>query len=306
MRLLDLDEWARAHHGVVTLESSGMSRSAWYRAIRAGTIAQIHPHVGRLPGTPLTPEHQIIAACLAVGDTAVASHRSAARLWGIARPDDDPVDVIDRREGSRARLDGVVIHRPVDRLRLTPQLRVGIRCTNILRTLLDLGAVDPRAVRDAVGVAVAARLADLAAIERTVVDHARSGRAGVVALRAAVDSWVVDGKPADSLLEGAMAALVRRYNLPAVEFHPRILGHEVDFRIVGAPIVVECDGWLYHGFQRANFERDRVRDAELLAAGWLTLRFTYRAITTTPSVVARRIRSAVERWSPHAARRPAS
>ena len=46
----------------------------------------------------------------------------------------------------------------------------------------------------------------------------------------------------------------------------------------------------------ANFERD-VRDAELIAAGWIVVRFSYRAITSTPGKVAARIAAATARWS---------
>ena len=82
------------HHGLITLDASGLSRSAWYRAIDSGTIDQVHPFVARLPGTPRTPEQRIAAAVLAIGSGALASHRSAARLWGAVRPDADPVDLI--------------------------------------------------------------------------------------------------------------------------------------------------------------------------------------------------------------------
>ena len=88
-----------------------------------------------------------------------------------------------------------------------------------------------------------------------------------------------------------------RYHLPRVEFHPIIEGREVDFRFLGTPLIVECDGWAFHGLQREQFERDRSRDAMLIAAGWIVLRFTYRAITGTPGSVARRISTALERWA---------
>jgi very-short-patch-repair endonuclease len=94
-----------------------------------------------------------------------------------------------------------------------------------------------------------------------------------------------------------MHRLVTRYGLPAVEFHPIICGHEVDFRVVDTPVVLECDGWAYHGVQRHTFERDRRRDAELIAAGWIVLRFTYRSVTTAPGATADRIAAAVARWS---------
>ncbi len=166
MRLDELDRLARRNHGVVSREMSGLGESAWGRAIRAGTLVPVHPKVARLVGTADTPEQRIIAAVLAAGPGVLASHRSAAHLWGVARPVSDPVDIIipDRRPVRL--LDGVVIHRPRDHAHLSPpQRRSGIACTNILRTLCDLGAVDETGVVDAVGHALAARFVSLSALE---------------------------------------------------------------------------------------------------------------------------------------------
>jgi very-short-patch-repair endonuclease len=301
---MDFDEWARANHGIITLERSRLSQSAWYRAIAAGSIDQIHPLVARLPGTPDTPEQRIVAGVHAVGATALASHRSAARLWGVPRPDSDPVDVLVIGRRRDLTLDGVVIHQTTDRNRLTRQRRSGIPCTNILRTIVDLGAVDPGGLHQAVGHALSTNLASLGALDAAVAAHARRGRRGVVALRDAIADWSIDHKPADSVLETAMARLIARFGLPPVEFHPIIEGHEVDFRVTGTPVILECDGWKYHGLDRINFERDRDRDADLIAAGWIVVRFTYRAIVSRPAATANRIRAAVERWSPHESGRP--
>jgi very-short-patch-repair endonuclease len=297
MRLSEFDDWARAHHGIITLEASGLSRDAWYRALGSGAIEQLHPFVARLHGTPDTPEQRIIAAVCAVGADALASHRSAARLWGIPRPDDDPVDVLLPSQRRDVSFKGVVVHRPRDRRRLTPQRRYGIRCTNIIRTLLDLGAVDPAALHGAVGHAITTNLATLDALEIAAAEHARPGRAGVVAVRDAIAEWSIDDKPADSVLETAFARLARRYGLPELEFHPIIEGFEVDFRVRDTPVVIECDGWAYHGRERRHFERDHERDGRLIAAGWVVLRFTYRAIITRPSATAERIHRAVHQWS---------
>ncbi|MET0662918.1 MAG: DUF559 domain-containing protein [Ilumatobacteraceae bacterium] len=297
MRLSAFDDWARGHNGLITLDASGLSKSAWYRAIDSGAIEQIHPFVARLPGTPRTPEQRIAAAVLAIGDGALASHRSAARLWGVVRPDTDPVDMITPGSRHDDRLDGVVIHTTGDLRRLHPQRRFGIPCTNILRTLVDLGSVDARGVSEAVGHALATKLVHLSALEVTLADHAGHGRRGVVALRHAIDAWSIDSKPADSTLEFAMARLVQRYHLPTVAFHPVIEGWEVDFQVIGSPVILECDGWAFHGLDRTTFERDRVRDAQLTAAGWIVVRFTYRSITSDPGRTAQGIRDAVERWS---------
>jgi very-short-patch-repair endonuclease len=173
----------------------------------------------------------------------------------------------------------------------------GLPCTNILRTLVDLGAVDADAVHGAVGHAITTKLADLRAIQTTVVEHSRQGRSGVVALRTAVADWAIDAKPADSVLEIAMSHLIRRYRLPPVTFHPVIEGYELDFVVDGTPVLLECDGWASHGLNKTQFERDRARDAELTAKGWIVVHFTYRQITMEPKATADRFREAIERWS---------
>lgn len=96
-----------------------------------------------------------------------------------------------------------------------------------------------------------------------------------------------------------MRRLVERYGLPPVAFHEIVEGWEVDFRVVGTPVILECDGWASHGIDRAQFERDRRRDVELIAAGWIVLRFTYRAIVRRPGPTAERIRAAVAHWGAH-------
>lgn len=308
MRLTAFDEWARAHHGLITWGESGLTKRAWHRAIEAGSLVGIHPYVARLPGTPVTPEQRIAAAVLAIPwvvdehgtivDGALASHRSSALLWGIPRPDDDPVDLLTPWVRHDNEFEDVIIHRSGDRAHLfPPQIRYGIRCTGILRTLVDLGAVDPSGVRDGLGVVLAREMLTLPTAEAVLADHARSGRPGIAALREAVDAWAVDAKPADSVLEPAMRRLVDRYRLPPVEFHPRVLGWEVDFRVVGTPVILECDGWAFHGLDRERFERDRERDAQLVAAGWIVVRFTYRSIMNRPGQTAKRILEAVERWA---------
>jgi very-short-patch-repair endonuclease len=298
MQLSHLDHLATANHGVVSRSTSGLSRSSWYRAIAAGQLEQLYPGVARLHGTARTSEQRIAAAVLATGPSSMASHRSAAHLWGIPRPDDDPVDVIVVNARRRfTGFDEITIHRPRDLERLSPQRRSGIVCTNVLRAVLDLGAVDRAAVSDAVGHIITNRLATLNALESVVIQHSEHGRTGIVALREAVAEWSIDAKPTDSTLEQTMHRLITRHRLPPVEFHPVICGYEVDFRVIGTPVILECDGWAYHGLQRSNFERDRQRDADLLAAGWIVLRFTYRAITTRPKDTAERIVATIARWT---------
>jgi len=214
MKLDTLDHIARRQHGVVARHQTQLSRSAWQRATTNGTLVPVHRNVARLVGTADTPRQRIMAAVLAAGHGALASHRSAALLHGIPTSDPPPVDLIIQRTRINDRttfvrgLDGVVIHRPSDTARLKPHRQDDIACTSILRTLLDLGAVARDDVHGAVGHALTNDLASLSAIESVLQQHARRGRDGVTALRLAIDDWAIDAKPADSVLEPAMRRLI--------------------------------------------------------------------------------------------------
>ena len=216
--------FARAHHGLVTrVPSSGRAGSRTDRGtgpLDRGQLECVPPRCGRMFGAEPNPAQTICAAVLAAGRGAMASHRSAAWLWGIPRPAGRAGRRVDASRAAQPIVAGAAVHRPRDLLDLNPVFRQGIPTTNILRTLCDLGARRPRGRarcgwprRDHgagfAGVAVAA-------IER----HERRGRPGVPALRVALSDWVLDGKPVDSVLEPAMRRL-SRHRLPPAEFHPR-------------------------------------------------------------------------------------
>ena len=74
------------------------------------------------------------------------------------------------------------------------------------------------------------------------------------------------------------------------DLHP----HEVDFFFPAHRLVVETDGWRDHG-TRVAFERDRAKDAALVAAGSVLLRFTKRQIADDPDTVAARVRAGCSR-----------
>ncbi len=119
-----------------------------------------------------------------------------------------------------------------------------------------------------------------------------------MALRAALDRWALDDKPADSDLEAMMGEILLTFGLPSAEFHAVVGGYEVDFWIIGSSVIIECDGWSAHGADHDQFEFDRLRDAELLAKGIITLRVTWRQLVRTPRAVAGRIRATLAQWSP--------
>jgi very-short-patch-repair endonuclease len=105
---------------------------------------------------------------------------------------------------------------------------------------------------------------------------------------------------AQSVLESAARVLMVEGGVGSVETQVEIdrVGW-VDFLVDGW-LVVETDGYATH---RTAFREDRRRDAELLRAGYLVLRFTYADVEGRPQWVLDVIRDTLRREGPaHAAR----
>ncbi|MFW6598027.1 hypothetical protein ACQBAU_16790 [Propionibacteriaceae bacterium Y2011] len=74
---------------------------------------------------------------------------------------------------------------------------------------------------------------------------------------------------------------------------------------------IEVDGYTFHGLHgsgsetRVAFERDRLKQAELVASGWAVLRFTWHQLTESPDWVRRMVRTTLEDrgWTPPRPRR---
>jgi very-short-patch-repair endonuclease len=292
------DRYARLHRGLLPFGESGLTREEWNIAVARGDIDLRHRDVARLYGAATTQELRIQAAVMAAGPDTMASHRSSAMLWGAERPEDDPVDIILPNRSRRSRVAEVVVHRPRDLLQLRPVWRRGVPTTDPLRTLVDLGAVDPGGVEAVLVRFVMDGFVTPRAVRAALIRHSQHGRHGIVALREALDRWSIGEKPVDSDLEMLMGDILLTFELPSAEFHAIVGGHEVDFWIVGSRVVIECDGWSSHGVDRDQFEYDRIRDADLLAKGFITLRVTWRQMTRSPRAVARRIESTLLQWSP--------
>ena len=221
---------------------------------------------------------------LACGDSAVLSHRSAAVAWALLAGLDGDVDVIVPERG-RQRRPGIRVHRsrlqPVEVTR-----RHGMPVTTPLRTILDLAAVArPAELELAVAEAERRRLATTPNVRKAIEESPR--RAGMAQLRSFLDRV---GGPAltRSAAERELLRLVRAAGLPAPEHNVAAGGHVVDLMWREQRLVAEVDGYAYHS-GRAAFERDRSRDAELLAAGYRVLRVTWRQLVERPEAVVARL-----------------
>jgi very-short-patch-repair endonuclease len=287
---MDIMQQSRSHFGVVTMTqwiASGNSRASWFRRLDRDLI-RIGPGVARFAAVEETPAQRILGAVLATPG-AVASHRSAAFLWGAPIEGDDPVDITSPRRTAKTSVENVVIHRPTDIAELRSVPRLGVPTSNPMRTLLDLGAVRPDLVRVSLETILIAGIVSIDGMHRVLAEHRKRGRSGVAALDAALAELPLP-KPADSVLEYEMAALLRGAGIDGWIFHHKLGRYEVDFGLPSYRVAIEVDGWSFHA---DRFEADRVRDNDLAALGWLVLRFTWTQVKHKPDAVATQIRLAL-------------
>ena len=191
---------------------------------------------------------------VSLGPGVVASHRSAAYLWGAEIGGAAPVDVIAGR-GAGSQRPGVTIHRPLDGGHVRSVVRHGIPVTTPARTLVELGAVCARtSVERVYEQFLVAGTVTSASAQAALVRHARRGRVGAGVLRSVLDGWTLGERPPDSVLEAVMARVLQRHGLPVPRFQHVVRGagfrYRVDFAYPELRIVIEVDGWRYHAFTR--------------------------------------------------------
>ena len=131
---------AGRQHGVLSLtqlSDCGVDPSGVKRRVAAGRLHRIHRGVYAVGHAALSDEGRWMAAVLACGESAVLSHRSAARLWGIlpasgrgrSGPARGCVDVTVPGNGGRARRQGIRVHRSITLSPAHCTIRTGIPVT---------------------------------------------------------------------------------------------------------------------------------------------------------------------------------
>jgi hypothetical protein len=159
-------------------------------------------------------------------------------------------------------------------------VEAGIPTTTVERTLLDIaGSLDqPQLERALVSAARSGRLR-WPELERVMEEGAR--RPGIARLRqvsAAVDPRAVETR---SPLEVDFLALCRECGISIPQVNVLVAGCLVDFLWPEERVIVETDGYLYHG-NRAAFETDHDRTVVLESAGYRVHRVTWRMLDREP------------------------
>jgi predicted transcriptional regulator of viral defense system len=266
------------------LDAIGYSKSSVAKAAKAGRLHRVHRGVYVVGHRELSWEARAMAAVLA-SYPSVASHLSAAWLWGLLRSRPGTIHVTGRSPRPRKR--PFIVH-TADLARVDLARRDGIPVTSLARTILDLAADSrERTVGRFIRQADDDKNFDLRAME-DLLDRAK-GHRGVAKVKAALE--IYDETPifTRSDLERRFYEVVTAAGLPAPSMNCFVAGYEIDAYWADHRFGVELDVFETHG-SRLSFEEDRERDDELLLAGIETTRVTGPRLAREPEAVVESVR----------------
>jgi very-short-patch-repair endonuclease len=271
------------------LYALGYARGAIGHRRKTGLFHRFLPGVVSVGHPVLDARTAMLGALLYAGEGSVLSHGSAAAVWGLAEADEHAVQVTSI--GRHVLHAGVVRAHQVPMLDLADvTLREGLPVTDVARALIDFAAAaEERALTRALAEAQLRGHTNEAAI--TAAMDRCPGRSGIARLRRLLAD-PVRTQPSRSELERTMIRLLRRAGLPLPEVNVTCCGRERDFVWETQRLVVEVDGYRFHGHREA-FESDRQRDQELAAGGYRVMRVTWRQLTREPMAVAVRLAQAL-------------
>ncbi len=258
----------------------GVGRGVIARQLERRRWQRLHRNVYLIGAAPPTLRARAWAAALACGEGSVISQSTAAALYGLMAPRGDVhVTVPGRNPGYRQ---GVQIHR-VTTLSLDEiVVRDGLTLTSPARTICDVAGIAP--LNQAERVLAEARLQRLVttrALERVIErTPTLKGSSVIRTLLQAND----DSGYTRSEAERRMCRLARAAGIDQPLVNAPLLGFVVDFLWPDQRLVVEVDGYQFHG-HRQSFESDRRRDQQLVAAGYRVVRVTWIQLRDEPIAV---------------------
>jgi very-short-patch-repair endonuclease len=266
-------------HGVATrrqLLARGLAPHTIDRMVRAGRLIVLRRGLYQIGPLPVgrAAETRAVLAC---GRDGRISHTSAATLHSVLDATCvRPIVEVTMSRRKRRRIEGVRIHRVRDLRPDEVMVLDGLPVTTPARTLLDIAeTMTSREVEQALATAYRKALVTRDELRAMVERHPR--HRGAPLLRRLLDA---DGGPAftRSKAEEKLLDIIRGGRLPWPDLNVKVLGHEVDFLWRKARMVAEVDGYEFHS-SLESFAADRRRDAELAAAGYRVLRFTWGDVT---------------------------
>jgi Protein of unknown function (DUF559) len=279
------------------LTAIGLTASGISRRTNAGRLHRIHRGVYAVGHVAPSLHREWMAAAIACGRResgsrwglagpaktttvlgywgSALSHRSAAELWKLLPAHQGSIDVSVPGDGGKKKRLGIRVHRSLALLPAHVTLRDRIPVTTPARTIADL--------------------------RRAASKRGRSGLISPWELRRAIRQAEVlglslgddvEGDGTRSDLEGDFLRLCRRHRVPLPEVNVRVGPHLVDFLWRDPKLIVETDGFAYHG-GRAAFQDDRGRDLDLRGRGFQVIRLSEKQVNEEPRRIAEVVFSAL-------------
>jgi REase_MTES_1575 len=302
--LSGMDEWWKPlleHDGLLLRDevlAADIDPDVLLSALRSCRLRRVQRAVYAPRSVELVPLALARAAVISSGvPDAVASHLTAARVHGIARPAGRHPEHVTVQRGVRRRdRRDLLFHGRALRLG-DVEVRDGVALTTVPRTLVDLAGSQPRlhavwAIDDALRRGLC---------RRDQLDSASlrySSRAGAESVARIAEA---DGM-AESILEtaGRLALIDRDVPLPVPQYCVLDTDGSLIARLDGGyprrRLGLEFDGREVHGRPEAAFQ-DRRRQNRLEQLGWHILRFTWWDVVHDPDTFANDVRRALARKS---------
>lgn len=268
---------------------TGFPTSTIGRRLQSGIWHPVHPGVYVVAGAAHDRATELWSAVLATGHDAVVTHESAALLHGAERLSPEPL-TLTSRHGTHHRIDGTVVHQIDDLLPAHRTTLNGLPVSTPARAVVELGATSSAEVVGRVADdLVQLRRTTYTAIGAVLAQVSRPGKPGIARVAEALDRRGDGFVPAHSELESALFAALEAGGLPPPVRQLPLPGRGpirgiADGGYIDAKIVLEADGRRWHSRVEAA-RRDRERDAQVVRAGWVPLRFVHEQIVGDPSSV---------------------
>lgn len=283
---------AGAQHGLMTrvdLIGFGVTDREISGRIETGRLEVLYPGVYYFDSISARWKTAVLAAVMASGPDAVASHRCAAVLWNLdaiyGRMIEVTVPYTESPEPER-----VIVHRT---RRINPMSQVdSIPVTTIERTLFDLAPMLPeRTLEKAARSAVHQHLTTPDQLDLSVAEFGGRGVAGTRKMRSVVGAVHTD--QSGSVAEIDLKYVVFDAPIPEPVQQLRIKMPDrtnayPDFAWPDRKRLVEVDGFGSHGSPE-ELQHDLRRQNALMELGWEIRRFTASEVRLEP----RRIRDEV-------------
>lgn len=295
-----LAKLAEKQFGVVATwqaASLGLSRDQFERLVGVGGYKRLSRGLYRGSAAPSTVESKLWSACLVT--RGVASHRTAAWLWGLDGFDEAPpwkFDLVVPFENKR-RTRGAKVHRSRSFVKAHRCKQNGVPCTTLARTVVDLSQLLSARAFD-LALASALRL-EPKIYEELDALLAKLPSSAVMQLKKLKPALDARERVVDSALEVMVRTFLREEKFPKPQTQHEVFdGNAFIGRFDFAwpkndpPVVLQAHGERYHG-NSDRWRRDLQQASELNELGWRLIQCTKSDVEKRPARLAQMLRRAL-------------